>query len=118
MNMAMNDSILTDVVTFYFIGGRYFVPCSSILEAAEKIDLKNSIEITSAYKGWSDEVYSMPFLIEGKPRPLFVDYWKKVGGIWSPRGKNLSTYHKLISKDISIRTRFDYWEELENFSIF
>jgi hypothetical protein len=34
MNMAMSDQ-LSDVVTFYMIGGKYFVPCSAILESAE-----------------------------------------------------------------------------------
>jgi hypothetical protein len=66
MNMAMNDSILTDTVTFYFIGGKYLVPCSSILEASEKLNLKNSIEITSSYKGHSDIEYAMPFFVNGK----------------------------------------------------
>lgn len=117
MNMAMNDSVVTDVVTFYYIGGRYLVPGSAILEASRKLDLENSIRITSAYKGLPDIAYEMPFLMQGERRPLFVEYWKKSGNNWNPTGKNRSVYHKLISKDISIRTSFNYWEELQNFSL-
>jgi hypothetical protein len=34
MNMAMSDAV-EDTVTFYMMGGKYFVPCSAILEASE-----------------------------------------------------------------------------------
>lgn len=122
MNMAMNDSLLTDTVTFYFIGGQYFVPCSAILEGAMHLQsrLKDSIEITSAYKGLPDLAYEVPILGEGKNRkPLFTEYWRKTGtNGWRPTGENFSTYYDLISKDISIRTHFDYWEELEDYALF
>ena len=34
MNMAIADAV-EDTVTFYMIGGKYFVPCSVILEASQ-----------------------------------------------------------------------------------
>jgi hypothetical protein len=34
MNMAVSDAV-EDTVTFYVIGGKYMVPCSAILEAAD-----------------------------------------------------------------------------------
>jgi hypothetical protein len=39
MNMAVEDSV-EDTVTFYMIAGRYLVPCSVILEAADKVGLR------------------------------------------------------------------------------
>ena len=120
MNMEMSEAVKEDKVTFYFIGGKYFVPASAILKAAEKLQLKDSIEITSSYKGLSDIAYELPIIqsSQGKNIPLFTKYWRRNSSGWKMTGENLSTYHSLISKDISIRTNFDYWDELENYIMF
>lgn len=119
MNMAMSDQ-LSDVVTFYMIGGKYFVPCSVILESAEQLDLKNSIKITSSYAGKTDVGYRGEYTETkaGKKQPAFVKFWNKRRSGWYPTEKNYSEYNALISKGISIRTNFNLLDNIENFSIF
>ena len=120
MNMAMSDQ-LSDVVTFYIIGGKYLVPCSVILESAEQLNLKESIKITSAYSGKTDVGYRGEYTETkgGKKQPAFVKFWnRRRNGDWYPTEKNQSEYNYLISKAISIRTNFNLLDNIEMFSIF
>ena len=119
MNMAMSDQ-LSDVVTFYIIGGKYLVPCSAILESAEQLDLKNSVKITSAYSGKTDVGYRGEYTEtkQGKKQPAFVKFWSRKRSGWYPTEKNQTEYNALISKGISIRTNFNLLDNIEMFSIF
>lgn len=120
MNMAMADVAIGDTVSFYMIGGRYLVPCSRLIEAGKELKLANSIEITSAYKGSDDIGYARHGTKPTKdnPRtPLYELYWTKDENDWTPTGENYSTYHRLIDKDISIRTHFNLFEEIEKYAI-
>ena len=119
MNMAMSDQ-LSDVVTFYMIGGKYLVPCSAILESAEQLNLKESIKITSSYTGKTDFGYRGEYTESknGKKQPSFVKFWHWRRSGWYSTEKNQSEYDYLISKGISIRTNFNLLENIEKFSIF
>lgn len=112
MNMAVNDAV-EDTVTFYMIAGRYLVPCSVILEAAEKTALKQNITI-SGPQGKSDSDYNKMT----NPRP-YAEYWTYLGdGEWKTTSKNSAEYQKLISSSISIRTAFDFFDEIEKYSLY
>lgn len=115
MNMALTDAI-EDTVTFYLISGRYLVPCSLILEMGEKISLNNSISINSSFSRYTNE----QFREQKNGEPLYKKYWeRKVGGsmgeylYWEPTPENETTFNKLITNDISIRTHFNFFEEIE-----
>ena len=121
MNFAMGQVV--DTICFYFIGGKYLVPASRILEAAQELDLENSIEITSSYRGLNDVAYELPIHVDGKGKrsPLYVEYWVHPYGsqsTWRPTGKNAQIYNKLLSRDISIRTKFNLFSEIEKYAIF
>ena len=112
MNMAVSDSVnIGNTVTFYFINGRYLVPASHIIRAGSKIkeDLKNSINITSAWTAHTDDYFFEGEIDDetGLRRANFSPYWKKVGDVWVAMEGNSRDYNKLINKDISIRTNFN-----------
>lgn len=87
MNMAVDDAV-KDTVTFYVIGGKYFVPCSVILQAADSIGLTNQIQIKSSFKRKTDEEFSM---MDGE-QPAYEKYWSKEKGYWEPTKKNRETF--------------------------
>lgn len=112
MNMAVEDSV-EDTVTFYMIAGRYLVPCSVILEAADKVGLRQSVQITGpASRSDSD------FNKSTDPRP-YEEYWIYLGdGDWKVTDKNKTDFNKLISHSISIKTSFDFFDEIEKYSLY
>lgn len=112
MNMAVEDSV-EDTVTFYMIAGRYLVPCSVILEAADKVGLRQSVQITGpASRSDSD------FNKSTDPRP-YEEYWIYLGdGDWKVTDKNKTEFNKLISHSISIKTSFDFFDEIEKYSLY
>ncbi len=121
MNFTMGQVV--DTVCFYLISGKYLVPASKILEAAEELKLSNSIEITSSYRGLNDIAYELPILKNryGKRSPLYVRYWVHPYGKsyeWMPTARNKQIYNDLISKRISIRTKFNLFKDIENFALF
>lgn len=120
MNMAMADVAVGDTVSFYMIGGKYLVPCSRLIEAGKELKLANSIEITSSYKGHDDTGYARHGTKPTKNSSrtsLYELYWTKDEDAWAPTGENYSTYHRLIDKDISIRTHFNLFDEIEKYAI-
>ena len=121
MNFAMGEAM--DTICFYFIGGRYLVPASRILEASRELHLEDNIEITSSYRGLPDLGYELPGHVgrNGRSEPIFVEYWKHPFGntsSWMPTGKNLELYHTLITRLISIRTHFNLMSEIEKYALF
>jgi hypothetical protein len=112
MNMAIDDAV-GDTVTFYIIGGKYLVPCSAILNAAEKIGLNNSIQIKSSFKRKTNEEFSATD--DGEPE--YKKYWTKENGHWQATDKNKETYKNLISSSISIQTNFNFFEEIEGYAL-
>lgn len=122
MNFAMNENI-EDTVCFYFVGGQYLIPASRILEAAQELDLANSLIITSSYPAFPDLAYEMPFHINAKGRrsPLYIEYWRHPFGnqrVWNPTAKNTNIFNRLISHDISIRTEFNLMKEISQYALF
>lgn len=115
MNMALNDSI-KDTVTFYLISGRYLVPCSVILRVAEQIGLNNSISIHSSFQRYTNEEFNE----QDGDGPRYATYWeRKTGGVmdelsyWESTPRNQTTFNNLVGHHISIRTNFNYFEEIE-----
>lgn len=122
MNFAMGEN-MEDTVCFYFVGGQYLIPASRILEAAQELDLANSLLITSSYHSIPDLAYEMPFHINarGKRSPLYIEYWRHPFGnqrIWDSTAKNANIYNRLISHDISIRTEFNLMKEVGQYALF
>ena len=112
MNMAVEDAV-EDTVTFYMIAGRYLVPCSVILEAADKVGLRQSVQITGP-AGRSDSDFNKMT----DPRP-YEEYWIYLGdGDWKVTDKNKIEFNKLISHSISIKTSFDFFDEIEKYSLY
>ena len=119
MNMAMADIAISDTVSFYMIEGKYLIPCSRLIEAAKELKLANSIEITSSYQGYSDEQYANHTTDPSKKgggQSFYEQYWQK-DEQWYPTDKNRTTYNNLIEKSISIRTKFNLFQEIENYAI-
>ena len=118
MNMTMGD-VMKDTISFYFISGKYLVPASRILEAANRLGLTDNIIITSSYKGLTDEEYMVQSHTNRRGRfsPLYVDYWRHYRGGWRQTPKNTTEYTNLISHSISIRTKFNLFDEIENYAI-
>ena len=114
MNMALVDSEVGDTVSFYLISGRYLVPCSSIIRAASQLNLADSISITSSYKGKSDEDYASS---TGDGKTAYEKYWSHKEEEWMPTGENYGTYHRLINKEISMRTHFNLIQEIERYAL-
>lgn len=112
MNMAVDDAV-EDTVTFYVISGKYLVPCSVILQAADSIGLTNQIQIKSSFKRKTNEEFSM----EGGDQPVYEKYWSKETGYWEPTNKNKETFQNLISSTISIQTNFNFFDEIEKYAI-
>jgi hypothetical protein len=95
MNMAMIDSEVEDTISFYLIEGKYLIPCSVLIEASKELKLANSIEITSAYKGYDDIGYSRHSTKSTKRSghtTLANLYWEKQNDDWFPTDKNKKTY--------------------------
>ena len=121
MNFAMGEAI--DTICFYFVGGKYLIPASRILESSKELHLEDSIEITSSYRGLPDLGYELPGHVgkNGKPEPIFVEYWKHPysdTSSWIPTEKNLGLYNTLVTKLISIRTHFNLMSEIEKYALF
>lgn len=122
MNFSMGEAV-SDTICFYLIAGKYLVPASHILRAADALDIKNSILITSSYRGLPDLAYEMPYhqSKQGKMSPLYVEYWTHPYGDnngWRPTARNEQTYNYLISKLISIRSSFNLFDDIEKYAIF
>lgn len=113
MNMAVVDGV-GDTVTFYIIGGKYLVPCSIILRASDKINLKNSLTIQSSFKRKTNEQFSQTNS-EGKPE--YKKYWTKDKGYWEATEANKQQFKNLISSTISIQTSFNFFDEIEKYAI-
>ena len=119
MNLAVSDA-LEDKVTFYYIGGGFLIPGSSILS---KSFVKSYVEITSDYKGMSNEEYMSSSRPRGKKEDdyasqPFLRWWKPVGyHIFKERETN--TISELFSH-ITIRTGFFHGgkDGLAQFSLF
>lgn len=112
MNMALVDSEVDDTISFYLIGGSYLVPCSALIRAADELKLTDSIRITSAYQGHSDEWYAD----EDEP-PNYQHYWINKNDQWAPTGENRNIYYQLINKKISIRAKFNLIDSIEDYAI-
>lgn len=111
MNMAMSDAV-EDTVTFYMMGGKYFVPCSAILEASEQLSLKQHIKIYSAYQGLSDKQYARTNE-EGKKE--YTKYWVNNNGTWETTLKNEEQFQNLIGSRISIQTHFNFFDKIKDY---
>lgn len=132
MNMAINEGI-DDNISFYLIAGKYLVPASEILEAAKELQLRENLEVTSSYKGKSDEEYyekigrTRTLNQDGKKKkkstssPLFTDYWRRnkaASDGWDPYFKNKILFNELISSRISIKTHFNIMKKIEQYALF
>lgn len=125
MNMAIADSTIMDTVSFYMIGGKYLVPCSVLLEANEELGLKNSIEITSSYKGHSDIEYARHTTKPKKDKsgemtkgvPLYQIYWKKENNQWVKQPQQDKEFENLIGNRIAIRTHFNLFEKIKEYAL-
>lgn len=109
MNMAIADSV-EDTVTFYMIGGKYFVPCSVILEASQQIGIQQSLKIYSAYEGKSDKEFARH---DDGADSLYTKYWMRDDDDWTPTDENEATARNLVGSRISIQTQFNFFEEIE-----
>ena len=112
MSLAVSEaSNGTNSVTFYIINGRYLVPASHIIQAGSDSEeqLKKSIEITSGWKGLSDEDFNeLTYTkIDDEKGPEWLNYWFKVNNVWFATEKNKKDFDILITKFISIRTTFN-----------
>lgn len=113
MNMAVRDKV-EDVVTFYVFAGQYLVPCSQILELADKLALQQSVQITSSYKGLDDKEYHKTQ--DGVA--LYQTFWARDDkNQWQHTAQNEKTYKNLVSRSISIRTNFNFFEEMKNYAL-
>lgn len=130
MNMAVKDSV-EDTVTFYMFSGRYLVPCSQILKIADRLELTSKLQITGPAssklltdKGFHHTVYKEKKNEEGNiikttSSVPFKQYWKRNdSNQWEATDKNKTYYKNLISSLISIRTNFNYFDEIANYAIF
>lgn len=115
---------VADTVTFYFIEGQYFVPASEILrQEAENLLSLSNVEVTSEYKGKTDEEYAAKKKMRGRKNQIFLEWWrtnKNVEYGFSPTSENYQLYNSLISSKISIRTGFHYrpLANLSHFALF
>lgn len=112
MNMAIADSV-EDTVTFYMIGGKYFVPCSAILEASQQIGIQQSLKIYSAYEGKSDKEFARH---EDGADSLYTKYWVRDDD-WTPTDENEAMARNLVSSRISIQTQFNFFEEIKKYAL-
>ena len=120
MNLAISDS-LEDKVTFYFIDGEYLVPGSRIL--SDKF-VKSYVEITSDYKGLSNEEYMSNYRPRGKAPNYesqpFLKWWKpQKGGNHIFKPTEINDISEIFSH-VSIRTSFFHGgkDNLSSFSIY
>ena len=113
MNMAVNDAV-EDTVTFYVIGGKYMVPCSAILEAADQLDLKGSLRIQSAYYGLTNEQFQE---VDKNGVSNAAKYWTKESGYWKATEENKKLFNNLISSSISIQTNFNFFEKIKDYAL-
>lgn len=100
-----------DTVVFYFIEGQYLVPGSQILESAYLDQLnRESVKITSEYRGKTDEEYSPQQGVRHRSNQIFLEWWRASSNFYhfTPTAENYSLYNSLISSKISIRTGFHY----------
>lgn len=109
MNMAVSDAV-EDTVTFYMIGGKYFVPCSIILAASQRIGVQQSLKIYSAFEGKSDKEFARS---EENKSPLYSLYWERDKGGWKYTSENENLSKNLINSRISIQTRFNFFDEIK-----
>ena len=100
-NLDLGEIFRRDVVSFYLISGRYFVPASHIAESVYRNQLYAPVQITSSY---SDAHTDQEF--NKTKDPLYPVYWERTNGNWTPTDKNKTLYKNLLSKEISIRTSF------------
>lgn len=112
-SLAVADSV-SDTVTFYYISGRYLVPGSAILRAAQEIQhqqTSDNIRITSSVKGMDDDEYK---------KGAYKKYWERntssITG-WIPKEKNASEFQKIIDSNISIRSSFPYQQLMMQYAI-
>lgn len=111
MNMAISDAV-EDTVTFYMIGGKYFVPCSVILEASQRIGVQQSLKIYSAFEGKSDKDFARN---EENKDPLYSLYWTRDEDGWTYTDENVNLSKNLINSRISIQTRFNFFDEIKDY---
>lgn len=115
MNMAVNDAMQEDTVTFYMFSGKYLVPCSAILRMSQQLQLKNSLKIYGAEStGLTDKGYARA----ENGEPIYKKYWAYENGAWITEGTdNATTSKNLLSKSISIQTNFNYFDEIEKYAL-
>lgn len=111
-NLAVSDAV-GDLVSFYFIEGKNFVPGSYILEGWANQQIKATpIEITGPTSlGKYDEEFKEKYASEnGHEVALLSKYWRgNHATSWYPRNpQNSSAYSNLVNRQISIRSSFDY----------
>ena len=123
LNLSVKQGI-EDTVSFYMIGAKYFVPGSVILKAAIELGQNNYLEITSSFKSRTDLGYNELTLLRrnrtGRTRsswsPEWTKYWSGMKTL-QPTKANISTYNKLITKDISIRSNLDFLKGIEKYAL-
>lgn len=112
-NLDLN-TMFSDGVSFYFIEGSLLIPASHIAKAVQTQTMNLDVEITSSYRGKTDDEYASP-----ANNPLYRDYWtRQEGHGWHYTEKNITEYNNILSQ-ISIRTKFDYRQlNLQGYRLF
>lgn len=110
-NLAITEEV-GDLVTFYFIEGRHFVPGSYILEGLQNQQLSTDpimIKGPSTAK-YDEEFNDTEIRQKTRKESLFSKWWTKSSASgWHPKNpQNNSTYSNLINKQISIHSKFNY----------
>ena len=121
-NMAIVDSV-NDTVSFYLIEGKYFIPCSYLLRMVreQQQNSRQKVTITGPTSLKTDDQFLDTNEVRNKSRRenLASNYWVPYNGDWKYTVKNKSTYGKLISNDIAIRSELNYKAlQLSYFAIF
>ena len=98
MRLAINDveQPVRDTVVFYSIGGKYLIPGSELLKFYLQQQDYTQIEMN----------YPSPTIQSGEVHRWEDEYWKKTSqnngaSVWEPKRKNLKTFEKMASNDIS-----------------
>lgn len=112
-NLAITEQV-SDLVTFYFIEGRYFVPGSYILEGWREQQVNaEPIQIRGPDGALGDDEFNYTEIRKKKRKEsLFSKWWVKSSASgWHPRNpQNRNTYSNLVSSQISIYSSFNYRE--------
>lgn len=123
-NLAITEEV-DDLVTFYFIEGKYFLPTSYILEQwynqTESSKFTAKVQIKGTNPEFGDEDYAEIISGSKKDRPRFTKWWISSASEsgWAPRQpQNSGSYQGLINNSISIQSSFNYLKIAGGFSLF